>query len=341
MDRFLIGGRSEVVVGRGLPDPLLPEHPARRRVAILAQPGAAPIAAAVATGLERAYDTLVIQVPDREEAKTLATLGRVYDSLAEAELGRADTVVGVGGGAVTDLAGFVAATWLRGVEVVHVPTTLLGAVDAAIGGKTAINVAGKNLVGAFWHPSRVAIDLQVLDDLPLDLKREGAAEAIKAGLIADPKILEAYRLGGLEAPADEVVPRAVAVKVAVVSEDFREEGRRAVLNFGHTIGHALETSGGLSHGQAVAVGMVAAGAISEERFGVSLVGEIRDLLERVGLPVEVPLPDRPSFDRLLRLDKKRDSAGLRMVLLEKVGCPVLSHVSSDEVELGVSAIAAR
>ncbi len=165
-------------------------------------------------------------LPDGEAAKTLAVAEGVYEWLAGLGLTRADTVLGVGGGSLTDLAGFVAATFLRGVEAVYVPTTLVGAVDAAIGGKTGVNLGAKNLVGAFQHPARVVIDADLLDALPLGLRRDGAAEALKAGLIGDPDLVGLYERDGLEADPAEVVRRAVAVKAAVVGRDFREEGER-------------------------------------------------------------------------------------------------------------------
>lgn len=335
--RVAVGDSSEVLIGPGLPSRLLPPSPQREQAVVIAQPGAMAVARRVMDRLAGETAPTLIEVPDREGAKTLETVGMLYRRLAELNLGRHDTVVGVGGGATTDVAGFVAATWLRGIECVLVPTTLLSAVDASVGGKTGINVMGKNLVGAFWHPSRIAISLDVLAALPEDLVRQGSAEAIKAGFIDDPRIIEIYMTHGLSFPPAEVVRRAVTVKAAVVTGDFREAGRRATLNFGHTIGHGIEVVCGLPHGYAVSVGMVAAAAISADRYGFD-EWEVRHPLERLGLPTRVSGADRALVRRLVSRDKKRTSGGLRMVLLRGIGDPVVEQVDDDSVELGMDAI---
>ncbi len=335
--RYLIGDDSEVLVGRGMPRPLLPPRGDRAKTVVLTQPGAHTVVPAVMDRLGE-IEAVMVPVPDREEAKTLKALDTVYHRCAAVGLGRHDTIVGVGGGATTDLAGFVAATWLRGVEAVLVPTTVLGAVDAAIGGKTGVNLGGKNLVGAFWPPSRVIVDLDVLDTLPRPVLVEGTAEIYKTGLIADPSIVSAYRRDGLDAPLDQVVPAAVAVKTAVVAEDFRESGRRAILNFGHTIGHAVEFATGIPHGHAVSIGMVAALAISEKRMGLAGRTEIVSDLATLGLPVVAPPCDREEVSRYIGLDKKTDAAGTRMVLLAAIGAPVVDHVTGDDVAIGLDAI---
>ena len=226
----------------------------------------------------------MMYLPDRDEAKTMAVVEKAYRWLAEVPLGRHDTIVGVGGGAATDMAGFVAATWLRGVESVMVPTTMLGAVDAAIGGKTGINLEGKNLVGAFHLPSRVVVDLDVMETVPATLRLEGLAEALKAGLVADPVLVELFERHGASAPLEDVVTRSIKVKAEVVGADYREDGRRAILNFGHTIGHGVEMAAGMPHGMAVAVGMVAAGAVSAARYGFPAQW-LTDLIFSLGLPV--------------------------------------------------------
>jgi 3-dehydroquinate synthase len=280
----------------------------------------------------------VIGIPDREEAKTLEVAGSVYEALARFGLSRQDTVVGVGGGSVSDLAGFVAGTWLRGVEVVHVPTTLLAAVDAAIGGKTGVNLAGKNLVGLFWHPTRVIVDVTTLEGLPTTLRREGLAEALKTGLVGDRGLFELLEKDGEGAPLDEVVKLAAAVKVRVVGEDERDTGLRTILNFGHTIGHAVEYASPLSHGEAVAVGMVAASRISEERLRFQGMERVTSAIEALGLPTRVEGLERARVEDLLRHDKKRDAGGIRMVLLRAPGDPVIEHVGEKEVDLGLDVI---
>jgi 3-dehydroquinate synthase len=327
------------VVGRGLANPLLPARPERQRVALVTQPGATHIALDVAGRLrDEGLQVEVIGIPDREEAKTLVVAGSVYEALARFGLSRQDTVVGVGGGSVTDLAGFVAGTWLRGVEVVHVPTTLLAAVDAAIGGKTGVNLAGKNLVGLFWHPTRVIVDVTTLEALPTTLRREGLAEALKTGLVGDRDLFELLERDGEGASLDEVVKLAAAVKVRVVGEDERETGLRAILNFGHTIGHAVEFSSPLSHGEAVAVGMVAASRISEARLRFQGLERVTAAIEALGLPTRVEGLERARVEDLLRHDKKRDAGGLRMVLLRAPGDPVVEHVGEEEIDVGLDAI---
>ncbi len=330
---------TQVIIGDGLPSPLLPPRDQRRRAVILTQPAATGKALEISRLLrEEGLANEVIGLPDREEAKTMAVATSVYDTLADQGLTVHDTVVGVGGGSVTDLAGFVAGTWMRGVEVVHFPTTFLAAIDAAIGGKTGVNIGGKNLVGVFWSPSRVVIDLSVLAGLPTALLREGMAEALKSGLIGDPGLVTLLSTQGAEAPLAEVVSKALQVKTRLVASDPYDRGERAFLNFGHTIGHAIEFASPLSHGESVGLGMVAASRISEARTGFASVGTVIDTLALLGLPVEVTGLDRNRIGDLVRRDKKRDGSGLRMVLLEEVGRPVLTHVGEDEIELGLSAV---
>jgi 3-dehydroquinate synthase len=320
--RFVIGEESEVVVGRGRARPGLPVRPGREQAVIVTQAPVAAIAREVADELDAEVGAVhLIDVPDRDAAKTWEVVASLYDQLAARSLGRHDTVVGVGGGAVADVAGFVAATWLRGIESVLVPTTLLAAVDAAIGGKTGINHAGKNLVGAFWHPRRVIVDLDVLEGLPVALRREGSAEILKAGYVGDPAIVAAYQRDGIDTRLDEVVPRAIAVKVGVVSEDFRESGRRAILNFGHTIGHAVETVTGLAHGHAVSVGMVA----------------IHTLFS-LGLPVASAGTSKRAVLDLVPRDKKRTAAAVRMVLLREIADPVVETVTEAELDAALEAV---
>lgn len=322
-------------MGRGLPEPLLPPR-GRQHVAVFCQPGSFDIASRIARGMEGA-DLHVM--PDGEDAKSLSGVEAAYTWLAQHDIARHDTLVAVGGGALTDSAGFVAATWLRGIEAVYVPTTLLAAVDASIGGKTAVNFAGKNLVGVFRHPTRVVIDLEVLDELPVGLKREGAAEAVKAGLLADPRLVEHYLTDGVEADLARVVPAAVRVKADIVTEDFTEGGRRALLNFGHTLGHAIEFASRYSHGEAVALGMVAAAAISTRKLGWEAGGVVESVLDRIGLPTRAdPSLDREEVRRLVALDKKRDSSGVRMVLLAGIGDPRLVTVDDDDIEAGLDVI---
>ncbi len=338
MGRVLIPGGSEILIGP-LPVPLLARRPERSVVAVLHQPGSATIARDVADRL--AEDDLVVamrQLPDREEAKRLPVVEATYEWLASVGVGRHDTILAVGGGALTDAAGFVAATWLRGVESVLFPTTLLAAVDAAIGGKTGINVAGKNLVGVFAQPTRVLVDPAAFSTLPPAVLREGLAEALKAGYVADRTLAGLLRVEGPSADLGVVVERAIAVKVSVVADDFRERGRRVVLNYGHTLGHAIEYAAGMSHGEAVAVGMVAAAAVGARRLGFDPLAEHRETLTKLGLPVAVEGLDADAVLALVRLDKKRSATGTRMVLLSGYGDPVVELVEEADLRAGLAAV---
>jgi len=332
---------SEIIIGRGaFGAEILPTQPERRRVAILSQPGARAIAHGMTEPMAAAgLEVGIFDVPDGEAAKTLATAERIYEELNRLGLSRHDTVLAVGGGAVTDLGGFIAATYLRGVEAVYCATTLLGAVDAAIGGKTGINVGGKNLVGVFAHPTRIVIDLDVLEALPKDLRIQGMAEVLKAGLVGDGELVGLLERDGLEADIEAIVNRAVNVKMSVVAGDFREAGQRAMLNYGHTIGHAVEVVAATSHGEAVAIGMVAAGVVSEQLVGFEEAPRVNWIIERLGLPLRTPGGlDRGRLLDLINLDKKRDSSGIRMVLLEAIGRSVLQPVDEATIESALDAI---
>ncbi len=339
MATLTVASTTEVLVGRGLPRSVLPERDDRERVAVLTQPGATQHALDIAQRLRSAgLGVEVVGLPDRDQAKTLEVAETVYESLARFGLGRHDTVMGVGGGSVTDLAGFVAGTWLRGVEAVFVPTTLLAAVDASIGGKSGVNLAGKNLVGVFWHPKRVIIDVEIIEALPTSLLKEGLAEALKAGLIDDGELFELLEADGVHASIEEVVTRAVSVKARLVDRDERERGDRALLNLGHTIGHAIEFASPLSHGESVALGLVAAGRISESRLGFTHSDRLNTAIEGLGLAVTISGLDRARVIDLLGRDKKRDASGIRMILLSDIGEPSIVHVSTDEIEIGLEAV---
>ncbi len=333
---------TNVLIGRrALQDgELLSDRDDRRRVAMLVQPSITGIADSITTRLrEDGLEVHVRELPDGEAAKTIEVASESYQWLNDIGLTRYDTLVAVGGGAATDLAGFVGATYLRGIETVYFPTTLLGALDAAIGGKTGINVDGKNLVGVFSSPERVIIDVDVMSALPDVLLREGFAEALKAGCVGDLRLIDIFEDHGADAPLEEVIQLAVSVKQAVVDEDFREEGQRMILNYGHTVGHAVEVVAGLSHGEAVAIGMAAAGAIAESEVGFSGADRQRTLLNRLSLPCTAPpQTSREKVMTLIGLDKKRDQRGLRMVLLEDFAKPVVVHVSSASLEAGLTAI---
>lgn len=327
--------RSHIVVGRGLDTELISavDGVHDRRVAVLCQPTTYDLAMRYTSLLHSVgFSASGFALPDGEAAKQMSIVEDVYRHLNDQAFTRNDIVVGVGGGALTDVAGFVGGTYLRGVAVVYVPTTLLGAVDASIGGKTGVNVDGKNLAGVFKHPDAVIIDVDTLDDLPQRQKTEGAAEALKTGFLADMSIIDAYEGSDGQPDLEEIVNRSVAVKVDVVNGDFTEQGHRAILNYGHTVGHAIETSTGRSHGFSVAIGMVAAGAASAQSTGFDGADRQIEVLRSLGLPTEAPDAPRQTVMALMARDKKRDHRGLRMVLLEHFESPVV--VSVDDATVG-------
>jgi 3-dehydroquinate synthase len=251
-------------------------------------------------------------------------------------------VVGVGGGAVTDLAGFVAACWLRGVPVVQVPTSLLGMVDAAVGGKTGVNTAaGKNLVGAFHPPAGVLCDLSTLDTLPPADLVAGLAEVVKCGFIADPAILDLIEddptaaVDPGSAAVRELVERSVRVKADVVSQDLRESGLREILNYGHTLGHAIERHERYAwrHGQAVSVGLVFAAALGKKagRLAEEVATRHRVVLEALGLPVRYPAAAWDDLRATMRVDKKARGARLRFVVLDGLAQPSILDDPDEEL----------
>ena len=294
-------------------------------------------------------DAHPLEVPDAEAGKTLEVLGACWDQCGRVALTRDDAVISVGGGAVTDLAGFVAATWMRGVRVVHLPTTLLAMVDAAVGGKTGINTAaGKNLVGAFHEPSAVLVDLDTLRTLPPAELVAGMAEVVKAGFIADPVILEMIEDDPARAldPAQEVLPelvrRSIQVKADVVAADLRESHLREILNYGHTLGHAVEHREGYTwrHGNAVSVGLVFAGELARlaGRLDDDTADRHRTVLAALGLPVTYQPGALPELVETMRTDKKVRAGLLRFVVLDGLANP--GRPEGPEPELLASAYAA-
>ncbi len=332
---------SEIIVGRSIDDDVLRIAAAggQRRVAFLCQPTTRALAERYAEALAAAgIDASGYALPDGEEAKQMQVVEEVYRHLNSQRFTRSDLIIGIGGGALTDVAGFVGGTDLRGLKVMYVPTTLLAAVDAAIGGKTGVNVDGKNLAGVFKHPEFVFIDVDVLDALPERQKIEGAAEALKTGFIGDMGIVEAYEAERIAVDLEDVVNRSVAVKAEVVSEDFTERGRRTILNYGHTVGHAIEATTGRSHGDSVAIGMVAAGAASAHALGFT--GEQRqiDVLGLVGLPVHAPDAHTDAVRSMMALDKKRDGEKLKFVLLSAFLRPEVASADDATVQAALDAV---
>ncbi|TQN31999.1 3-dehydroquinate synthase [Haloactinospora alba] len=347
VSRIAVGGSSdryEVVIGNGVSAEL--PHlvgSSAERVAVLYTGNTWLIARPLVEALEAAGHTVhSMLVPDGEAAKDATVAAQLWGKLGRAGFTRSDAVVGIGGGAVTDLAGFVAATWLRGVRCVLVPTTMLGMVDAAVGGKTGINTdEGKNLVGAFHPPAGVLCDLDALSTLPADDHIAGLAEVVKAGFIADTAIVDLVESDPREASRPEgrhtreLVERAVAVKAEVVSADLRESGRREMLNYGHTLGHAIERVEGYTfrHGYAVSVGMLFAAELSrlDGRIGAEVVHRHRDVLSSVGLPVSYPEAAWPRLNEAMRVDKKARGATLRFVVLDAPGRPALLASPSEDL----------
>jgi 3-dehydroquinate synthase len=339
----------DVVVGRYLRAELL-DAVGSSAVAIVHQPTLVESAEALRTVLEYLGSPVYrIEVPDAEDGKTLSVAGFCWDVLGRVGLDRTGTVVGFGGGAVTDLAGFVAANWLRGVRVVHVPTTLLAMVDAAVGGKAGINTdAGKNLVGAFHEPSAVLVDLAALHTLPRAELVAGMAEVVKAGFIADPVILdliEADPAAALDTSGpvlEELIGRAIRVKADVVAADLKESHLREVLNYGHTLGHALERREGYRwrHGAAVSIGMVFAAELARlaGRLDEATAQRHRAVLRSIGLPTGYDADALPELLEGMRNDKKTRSGVLRFVVLDELAKP--GRLEDPDPELLTAAYAA-
>jgi 3-dehydroquinate synthase len=350
------GGGYPVLIGSGLVgrlEELLPPFPGAEAAAVVWSRPLAEVAGRVARALGRhGLAAHLLEVPAGEEAKRLEVVAGLYERLAAVPTRRADPVLAVGGGATTDVAGFAAATWLRGVPLVNLPTTVLGMVDAAVGGKTGVDLhAGKNLVGAFHQPLAVVADLDTLAGLPAAEVRSGLAEVAKAGLAGDPALAEALaRSAGPAVAADPaalapLVEAAVRVKAAVVGADEREDGGdgpvgRLMLNYGHTLGHALERLAGyrgLRHGEAVALGMVFAARVAEA-IGLAQPGLAAghvELLAALGLPVGGVRLEPDRVLAAMATDKKQRQ-GLRLVLLRRLGEPEV--VTNPDRQVLVAAI---
>jgi 3-dehydroquinate synthase len=334
--RVSVGGEStyDVLIGTQLRPRLsavLGDDP--RQVLVLHARVMADVAADVERALLRSgLRVTVAAAPDGEAAKSLEVCASLWSLLGRRAFSRTDAIVSVGGGAVTDVAGFVAASWLRGVPVVHVPTTLLAMVDAAVGGKTGINTdEGKNLVGAFHPPRGVLCDLSLLRTLPRAELLSGLAEVVKAGFVRDARILELLEadVSAATSPTSEVlrelVERAVRFKAEVVTGDLREHGQRQILNYGHTLGHAIERVERYRwrHGDAVSVGMVFAAELSAAagRLDVATVERHRAVLGRLGLPTTYRADAWSALREAMTVDKKSRADVLSFVVLDALGRP--------------------
>jgi 3-dehydroquinate synthase len=345
-----LGDRSYPIhVGAGLLDragELLQQAGMRGKVAVVTNPTVAqlyldPLHEAL---INAEFEVTPILLPDGEEHKNLKSLVSIYDRLIRERFERKSCVLALGGGVVGDVAGFAAATYLRGVSYVQVPTTLLAQVDSSVGGKTGINhESGKNLIGAFYQPKLVLIDIAVLRTLPQRELVAGLAEVIKYGIIRDPALFGLLEqrmeklLGSDRELLSQVIQIACAIKARIVEADEREDDYRAVLNFGHTIGHALEAVTGyrqLLHGEAVAVGMVKAAALSVQQgfCDKASFNRVVALVRKAGLPVEIPLGVLPqNLIQAMEVDKKVAGGKIKFILCEGIGRTRFHWLAPDEI----------
>jgi 3-dehydroquinate synthase len=334
---ILVAGDDQypVVVGRGLRSNLAAYLGGGvAKVLIVHPPTLGAAAAQLRESLVGQYEVLLAEVPDAEAAKRVEVAAFCWQVMGQADFTRSDAVIGFGGGAVTDLAGFVAATWLRGVRLVQVPTTLLGMVDAAVGGKTGINTAeGKNLVGAFYAPAAVICDLDTLTSLPRNEILAGFGEVVKYGFIAEPEILDIIERD-VDRATDPVSPEfrrlvelSIGIKARVVGEDFTEQGLREILNYGHTLGHAIEHAERYQwrHGAAVSVGMMFAAELARlsGRLSDEVVDRHRSILESLTLPVSYPLGRWQTLLASMQRDKKARGSLLRFIVLDDLARPTV------------------
>ena len=341
-------GGYDVHIGRGLlaqVPTLLPER--ARRVVIIHQPSLRQVAEQLQESIgQTGRKAFAAEIPDGEEAKTAQVAGFLWGVCGQAEIGRTDLVIGLGGGAATDLAGFVAASWLRGVDVLQIPTTVAAMVDAAVGGKTGINTSeGKNLVGAFHPPVAVLADLDVLGGLGANDVAAGMAEVVKGGFIVDERILEIIEedpAAALDVTSDafrELVERKIRVKAAVVSEDLTEQGNREILNYGHTLAHAIERNERYQwrHGAAVSVGMMFAAELSHlsGKLSEAEVDRHRAILTSLGLPTTYRDRQWPKLEDSMKRDKKTRAGLLRFVVLDRIGS--VSRIEGPDPALLLSA----
>jgi len=334
----------DVIIGRALLGEVGKAlGPGVKKVLVIHPVGLAASAELVKESLDaQGYEAILAGVPDSEDAKRVEVAAFCWGVLGQADFTRSDAVIGFGGGSTTDLAGFVAATWLRGVKLIQVPTTLLGMVDASIGGKTGINTAeGKNLVGSFYAPAAVIIDLDTLESLPKNEILAGFGEVVKYGFIADERILELIE-ADVETATDsksevfaELIERSVAIKARVVGEDFKESGLREMLNYGHTLGHAIELAERYKwrHGAAISIGMVFVAELARlaGRLSDEAVDRHRSILQLIGLPTEYKAEKWDQLLATMQRDKKSRAGTLRFVVLDAIGKPTIMAAPTPEM----------
>ncbi|WP_108252121.1 3-dehydroquinate synthase [Planctomonas deserti] len=313
-----------------------------RKVLIVHAPPLGQLAEQLREELRGSYEVYLAEVPDAEGAKRVEVAAFCWKIMGTTDFTRSDAVVAFGGGATTDLGGFVAATWLRGVKLVQIPTTVLGMVDAAVGGKTGINTdEGKNLVGAFYAPAAVLVDFDLLASLPRNEILAGFAEIVKAGFIAEPEILDLLE-ADVDATTDPTTPQfrravelAIAMKARVVSDDFTEQGQREILNYGHTLGHAIEHAERYQwrHGAAVSIGMVFAAELSRLTGSLSdeAVDRHRRILESLTLPISYPAGRWQTLLATMQRDKKARAGMLRFIALDDIAKPTVLNGPEESI----------
>jgi len=332
---------SYSVIGRGLLHDVAPQMKDVSKCLIIHPRSLSATAETLQEELRtQSIEALVAEVPDGEESKRIEVAAFCWGIMGQADFHRNDAVIGLGGGATTDLAGFVGATWLRGVRTFLIPTTLLAMVDAAIGGKTGINTAeGKNLVGSFHLPTKVFIDLDTLKTLPRNDLMAGMAEVVKYGFIADPEILDIVLNQDAATDIDsevfaDLIDRSVRIKTEITSEDFKESGKREFLNYGHTLGHAIEHAERYKwrHGAAISIGMTYAAELGllAGRLRDSDVELHRSVFTKLGLPMSYRADRWDQLLSTMQRDKKARSGMLRFIVLDEIGRPAVLNAPANE-----------
>jgi 3-dehydroquinate synthase len=330
------------IIGRGLLLDIAPQLGASKKALLIAPAALATTAEKLKEVLQDSgIEVLLAEVPTGEDAKRIEVAAFCWKVMGQADFNRDDCVIGLGGGSTTDLAGFVASTWLRGVDCYLIPTTLLGMVDAAIGGKTGVNTAeGKNLVGAFHLPKKVFVDLDTLETLPRNELLAGMAEVVKYGFIQDESILQTVLTN--ESATDHssavfagLIEKSIRIKEEITSEDFRESGRREFLNYGHTLGHAIELAERYKwrHGAAISIGMVFAAELSalSGRLSNEEVDLHREVFGKLGLPMTYRAEKWDMLLATMQRDKKTRSGALRFIVLDRIGKPGILHAPTNEL----------
>jgi 3-dehydroquinate synthase len=333
----------DILIGNGLLGSLADQLGAKvAKVLIVHPPTLGAKANALRDSLQGRYEVLLAEVPDAEDAKRIEVAAFCWQIMGQTDFTRTDAVIGLGGGATTDIAGFVAATWLRGVKLIQVPTSVLGMVDASIGGKTGVNTSeGKNLVGSFYAPAAVVVDLDTLDTIPRNEILAGFAEIVKAGFIAEPEILDIVE-ADVDRVTDPTTPEfrrvlelAIALKARVVGEDFKESGLREILNYGHTLGHAIEHAERYRwrHGAAISVGMVFAAELARLTGSLSdaAVDRHRSILTSLTLPIDYPVGRWQTLLATMQRDKKTRAGMLRFIVLDDIAKPTVLEAPDESL----------